>query len=147
MKAVSSAFVVDASFGVAWVHGGQATDETSAALESVRKGSELFAPSLWTIEVSNALLVLLRRGLLQKERRTEALRILQAIPVKLDQEAPPMAFTRISDLAQLYGTSAYDATYLELALRKGLPLACKDGPLRSAARKAGILIWHDGVNK
>jgi predicted nucleic acid-binding protein len=144
MKADFSSFVVDASFAVAWVHGGQATEETSAALEAVRKGSEIFAPSLWTIEIANALLVLVRRGLLAKERRIEALRMLNTLPVNLDHEASPLAFTRISEIAYAAGTSAYDATYVELALRKGLPLACKDGPLRNAARKAGIVIWrHD----
>src|SRR5882724_9289231 len=99
MKAGSSDFVVDASFGVAWAHGGQATTETSAALRVLQGGAEVFAPGLWPIEVANALLVLLRRGLIAKERRNEALRRLEAIPIKIDHEAPSLAFARISELA------------------------------------------------
>ena len=52
-----------------------------------------------------------------------------------------LAFSRLSELASAHELSVYDAAYLELARRKGLTLACKDGPLRKAARRAGVALW------
>jgi predicted nucleic acid-binding protein len=52
-----------------------------------------------------------------------------------------LALTRLSELAAAHGLSVYDAAYLELALRRGLVLGCKDGPLRRAAKRSGVRLW------
>jgi predicted nucleic acid-binding protein len=52
-----------------------------------------------------------------------------------------LAFSRLSDLAAAHQLSVYDAAYLELAQRRNLVLGCKDGPLRTAARRAGVRLW------
>jgi predicted nucleic acid-binding protein len=82
--------------------------------------------------------VLTRRGKLTEEERATALAALAGLSVVLDHEMATLAFDKLSALATRYGLSVYDAAYLELALRKKLPLACKDGPLRAAAKRSRV---------
>jgi predicted nucleic acid-binding protein len=101
-------------------------------------GSDRPAPALWSLEASNALLVLTRRGKLTEDERAEALTALAQLSVVLDHEMAALAFGKLSDLATRHGLSVYDAAYLELAMRRKLPIACKDGPLRTAAKRARV---------
>jgi predicted nucleic acid-binding protein len=130
--------VADASVAVAWLHPSQATAETEAMLDAMTDGAVLEVPALWPLEVANALLVLVRRRKLDREDRSTALDWLRLLAVRIDHEAAPLGFSRLSELAERHQISVYDATYLELAMRRKLPLACKDGPLRVAARRAGV---------
>ena len=134
------AFVIDASTAIAWVHPGQRTDESEAWLDYVASGAELVVPAIWPLEVSNALLLLERRRKVTAVERTEALRALAAIPVKLDHEAATSAFGTLSDIATAETLSVYDAAYLDVAVRRALPLGCNDGPLRSAAVRNGVVV-------
>ncbi len=131
-------FIVDASIGVAWVHPAQATSGSQALLQALCDGAVVQAHALWPLETANALLVLVRRGKLTEEERGTALAALAQLSVALDHEMASLALTRLSALASQHGLSIYDATYLELALRKKLPLACKDGPLRAAAKRCRV---------
>jgi predicted nucleic acid-binding protein len=135
---VTKGFVVDASIGVAWVHPAQATKGSQALLQALCDGVAIQAPALWPLETANALLVLVRRGKLTEEEGGTALSALAQLSVVLDHEMASLAFTRLSALASQHGLSIYDAAYLELALRKKLPLACKDGPLRAAAKRCRV---------
>lgn len=137
------AFVADASVAVAWVHPAQATPETAAMLEAVADGATLEVPALWPMEVANALLVLMRRRKLDDGERQIGLGWLQGLPLRIDGDAAALAFSRLSELAATYQLSVYDAAYLELAQRRKLALACKDGPLRKAARRAGVRLWSN----
>jgi predicted nucleic acid-binding protein len=65
--------------------------------------------------------------------RANALRALERIPIRLEHESVSRAFGDLSELAVKESLSVYDATYLELAIRRALPLGCKDGPQRAAA--------------
>jgi predicted nucleic acid-binding protein len=138
---VSDSFVVDASIAIGWVHPAQSSKDSQASLSAMENGALAYAPSIWPLEVANALLTLDRRGKLNREDRLEALDRLSKLPVTLDHDGVNTAFTKLSENAALYGLSVYDAAYLELAQRKGLPIACKDGLLRNAALKAGVVIW------
>jgi predicted nucleic acid-binding protein len=138
---VTPAFVADASIAVAWVHPAQATPETAAMLEAVADGATLEVPALWPMEVANALLVLVRRRKLDDDERQLGLGWLQGLPLRIDAEAATLAFSRLSELADTYRLSVYDAAYLELAQRRKLALACKDGALRKAAKRAGVRLW------
>ncbi len=95
-------------------------------------------PALWSLETANALLVLTRRRKLSEAERVNALTVLAQLSVVLDHEMAALAFGKLSDLATRHGLSVYDAAYLELALRRKLPIACKDGPLRTAAKRARV---------
>ena len=132
--------MVGASVAIAWVHPAQATAETNRLLGSVESGAVVEAPALGPLEVANALLVLVRRGKLKNSERTMALNSLHRLSVKLDYEMATHAFTIVSKLAADHSLSVYDAKYLELCLRKNLPLGCKDGPLREAADKCGVKV-------
>ena len=136
------AFVADASVAIAWVHPAQATAETAAMLDAVAEGATIEVPALWPLEVANALLVLVRRRKLTGDERDAALRLLGGIRLRIDHDAAAVAFSRLAELATTHDLSVYDAAYLELAMRRRLALGCKDGPLRQAARRAGVAIWR-----
>jgi predicted nucleic acid-binding protein len=137
---VISRFVADASMAIAWAHPGQANDESNAWLAHLANGAELIEPSLWTLEIANALLVLQRRRRITAGERAEALTLLGAIPVAIDHSGSDRALKELSALAHAEGLSVYDAAYLDLSLRLKLPLACKDGPLASAASRRRVRI-------
>lgn len=134
-------FVADASVAIGWVHPGQTTKQTAGMLDAIAAGATLEVPALWPLEVANALLVLVRRGKLRDDEREAALGWLRGLRVRLDHDMAPLGFSRLSELASEYDLSVYDAAYLELARRRRLPLGCKDGPLRTAARRAGVTLW------
>ena len=137
-------FVADASVAIAWVHPGQATAATQAMLEAIAAGAVFEVPSLWSLEVANVLLVLKRRGRITERERRLAAENLLMLPHVIDGDGASVALTRLTELAAKYSLSVYDATYLELAMRRGLPLATKDGPLGKAARKARVAMWPVG---
>jgi predicted nucleic acid-binding protein len=139
---VSRAFVADASVAVGWVHPAQATEATAAMLDALAAGAVLEVPALWPLEVTNALTVLVRRRKLTADERLAGLGWLRGLPLRVDHEMASLAFSRLAELAWAYGLSVYDAAYLELAQRRRLPLACKDGLLRQAARQAAVSLWE-----
>jgi predicted nucleic acid-binding protein len=139
---VTRLFVADASVAVGWVHPAQATRQTDAMLDAIADGSTLEVPSLWPLEVSNALVVLVRRRKLLEAERQTALGWLRGLRVRIDHEGAALAFTRLTELAAAHQLSVYDAAYLELAQRRKLLLGCKDGPLRKAAKDAGVTVWQ-----
>jgi predicted nucleic acid-binding protein len=137
---VTPAFVADASVAIGWVHPAQATAQTDALLQSLAEGSTLEVPALWPMEVANALLVLVRRRKLNEDERQIALGWLRGLPLRVDHEMAALAFSQLSELAATHGLSVYDAAYLDLARRRRLALACTDGPLRTAARRASVTL-------
>ena len=139
---MTGTFVVDASVAIAWVHPAQATRQTAAMLDAIADGATVEVPALWSLEVANALLVLVRRRKLADEERQAGLGWFRGLRVRVDHEMSALAFSRLGDLASAYQLSVYDAAYLELAQRRSLLLGCKDGPLRTAARRAGVGLWR-----
>ncbi len=130
--------VVDASVAIAWVHPRQATPATDALLAAIGQGTQIVVPSLWPVEIANVLLVLERRRKLRADERALALAALRDLACSVDHEMSALALTDLSQLATELSLSVYDAAYLELAIRLNVPLACKDGPLREAARKRRV---------
>ncbi len=131
---MSDGFVADSSVGVAWAVPSQASEATDQLLDQVGAGTALVVPTLWPFEVANSLLVLLRRKKIMADERDRALGALARLPLVVDDEGCRLAFERISALAADHGLSVYDAAYLELALRRKLPLASRDEALRGAAK-------------
>lgn len=111
-------------------------------LEAVAAGSIIEVPAIWPLEVANALTVLVRRKKMTEDERRTGLRWLRGLQLRVDHEMASLAFTRLSDLASSYQLSIYDAAYLELALRQKHTLGCKDGALRSAAKRCGVSLWR-----
>ena len=134
-------FVADASVAIGWVHPAQATKQTAAMLDAIADGATLEVPALWPLEVANALVVLVRRRKLTEDERQLGLGWLRGLRLRIDHEMAALAFSRLSQLAAAHQLSVYDAAYLELAARRTLVLGCKDGPLRTAAKQAGVSLW------
>jgi predicted nucleic acid-binding protein len=95
-------------------------------------------PALWPIEVGHILLLAQRRRLLDATARSDHLNDLAQLPITIDQETAHHAWHDTILLAERHGLTLYDATYLELSLRRGLPLATFDAALRRAAVVAGV---------
>ncbi len=140
MEGMRDGFVLDCSLTMAWCFDDEATPETDRIRDALA-GVRAIVPSLWPIEVANAFLVGERRKRLDEARGRRFLSLLGHLPILVDDETAARAWADTGYLARARQLSAYDATYLELALRRGLPLACLDGKLKAAARAAGVLIF------
>ena len=99
---------------------------------------EAIVPSLWHLEVTNVLTLAERKGRIAVARISEFIALLETLPITVDEETPFRAFTEILGLARAERLTSYDAAYLELAMRLGIPLATKDNALRQAAAKLGV---------
>jgi len=122
---------------VAWCFEDEASPPTDALLQRVRDGGGL-VPTLWYWEVANVLTFAVRKKRLSADAAATRFSLLQALPITTDPEAQRRAWRETFLLAQAHTLTAYDAAYLELARRTGLPLASKDGDLRNAARNIGV---------
>ena len=129
-------FVVDCAVAARWLLSDEASAYTDAVFERLN-GEDVVVPALFVSGLANVLLKLSRR-LLSPEVAAEAVQKVAALGLEVDHNPP--APDRLFHLAAQYGLSTYDATYLELALRRGLPLACWDGGLQAAAEKAGLYL-------
>lgn len=132
---VAPAFVVDCSVTLAWcLNEGSAHAENVA--EALRDVSAL-APAIWPYEVANALVMAERRQRIAAGERDHLVALIDALDIAIDP-APTGVPAAIAGLAQQYQLSVYDAAYLELALRHGLPLATLDARLVAAAAQAQL---------
>ena len=127
-------WVIDASVTMPWFFADEATPFTESLLDAL-SAQVLWAPALWVLECTNVLQSAQRRRRIDANRRTEIAGELSALPVRLDTETPD--FVSLDRLAAAHGLSAYDAAYLELALRRSLVLVSLDAQLIAAAKALG----------
>ena len=132
---MSVPLVVDASVSAAWFLPDEATPYTEAILQATAEG-EVWVPALWLLEMGNLMLSAQRRRRITAAKRQELVAHAQALRLRVDRD--PVAMTTLDTLAARHGLSAYDASYLELALRRSLPLATLDEALQRAMAGAGI---------
>jgi predicted nucleic acid-binding protein len=124
--------VLDCSVALAWCLSAERSRFSEAMLSSLAN-TEVWVPALWWLEFPNALLVAERRGRISKQWRTEILQHAESLPFHVDPM--PVSLSQISSLASRTELTTYDAAYLEVALRRRLPLASADKTLQAAARK------------
>jgi len=136
-------FVLDASVAVAWCMEDEGGPYVMEVLESLR-GSEAVVAHHWSLEVTNALLSAERRGRIDRTGVTRFFTLLLALPIAVDPVGRAIAFQETQRLARAHGLTSYDAAYLELALRTGVPLATLDGRLREAAAAEGVALHLAG---
>ena len=101
-------------------------------------GTPFVVPVLWLFEVANALLMLVRRKRMPLDEFARIQLELDALRPLVDDEGPHLVWSEITALAERFGLTVYDAAYLELAMRRGLPLASRDTELNEAARLCGV---------
>ena len=130
-------FVVDCSVAARWLLPDEATPYTNAVFDLLNTQNAL-VPALFLPKFTNVFLKLARQRKLAREIAAGAVKRFVALRLEVDHNTPEPE--RLFTLAEHYGLSAYDATYLELALRRGVPLACWDGGLKVAAEKAGLFL-------
>jgi predicted nucleic acid-binding protein len=136
---LSGPFVLDASFTMSWAFVDEATPLAVRALESL-KTVHAVTPALWPFEVTNALLTAERRGRITVAQQADFLERLRLLPITIEHRPAVWLGQQILSLARAHRLSAYDAAYLELAIRYGLPLATIDEDLKAAARTIGVLL-------
>ena len=130
--------VPDASATLTWCFEDEAMAWTDALLADLRTGGEAIVPAHWPAEVANALLIAVRRGRISREKTNRIFLDLRALPIRIDPKGSETLFDQVFKLADHYRLTIYDAGYLELAIREGLPLATLDKELRMAARASGV---------
>jgi predicted nucleic acid-binding protein len=131
-------FVLDNSVVTGWYVTDQASDYTRAVALRLTQDRAL-VPALWQLELANVLKTVCTRGKLSQQQGREILDALAELPIDIDS-GPAPGQRQLFELAMRYQLSSYDAAYLELAMRHGLPIATQDAALRAAAQLAGLAI-------
>jgi predicted nucleic acid-binding protein len=137
---VKDGFVLDNSIVMAWSFEDE-TDEYAEAVLDRLVSSRAVVPVLWPLEVANALLMGERRSRSTEAETIKWTAILKSLPIVIDGEANAHAWSDTLYLARGHGLSAYDAAYLELAIRRALPLATIDKKLELAAEAVGVALF------
>jgi predicted nucleic acid-binding protein len=125
-------FILDASIAAAWVLEDEQSDLADQVIDSLSTKIAV-VPHLWALEMGNILLMAERRGRIDSAKRLLMLSAIQDLGVSEEPQPPSITFGSLQDLAAKHRLSAYDAAYLELAVRLQLPLATLDEALRRAA--------------
>ena len=130
-------FVLDCSVAISWC----LVDENNGyanAILAMMPDSEAFVPGIWSLEIANTLVVAERRNRITQEQSEQAIALLHSLLIQVDLVTDAKALDATLKLARQEGLAAYDAAYLELALRLQLPLATLDTQLAEAATRCGV---------
>jgi predicted nucleic acid-binding protein len=130
-------FVIDASSVLSWCFEDEGGPEADALIERVAADGAA-VPGLWSLEVANGLVVGERRGRIRAAESAAFIAMIEELPIVADPATGARALHETMGLARAHRLSAYDAAYLELAMRLGLPLATGDRSLRAAAERVGV---------
>jgi len=138
--------VLDASLTLAWALPDEASVYSDWTLQQIASG-KAWVPAIWPHEIANGLLMAQRRGRVTAAQRVTFVEELLKLPIEVEQQSARGVLDTHVTFAEKYALTAYDAAYLDLALRKGLPLATQDKALKAAAKKAGVkLATRQGAN-
>jgi len=129
--------VLDVSLSCAWCFADKANAEAWAILERLQT-HQAHVPALWLWETANVLVQAERRGRISPAAIRTYLGLLEGLPISVDQPSTASAWHDTLALARSHRLTSYDAAYLELALRRSLPLASRDQALQAAARAEGV---------
>jgi predicted nucleic acid-binding protein len=124
------AFVLDSSVALAWLLPDEANERTDALADRLEQ-ENAHVPSIWSLEVGNTLMTALRRKRISDGDFDRCISALSALPIEVD---PTAGLAGVLSIARRFGLTSYDAAYLELAQRRGFPLATLDEKLRQACK-------------
>ncbi len=125
---------------LAWCFEDEQTPEIMGLLDRVVDEGAV-APQLWPLEAVNGLLMAQRRGRVDAAERRRLASLLHALPITIDDETVVQVWSATQAIAEAHGLTAYDASYLELALRIATPLATSDRALAAAAKSRGVPLF------
>ena len=131
--------VLDSSVTLAWVYSEETTDGVMRVFELLSQGGA-WVPGLWRLEVANVLEIGVRRRHHDAAFRDATLADLGQLPIQVDPETDRQAWGASREIAEKHQLTLYDAAYLELALRRNLPLASLDEELRRAAEREKVRV-------
>ena len=135
-------FALDNSIAMRWLLNDRepsTQDYARKVLDLLIEGGTALVPNLWALEAGNVIVKALKKGAVTQADASQFIALLGDLDIEPDAQAHDQALGDTLGLAKQYGLSSYDAAYLELALRKGIPLATVDKELGDAASKAGGL--------
>ena len=136
---MSDDFVIDNSVVMTWCFKDEDIQYTDFILNKLEH-TTAFVPSIWPLEVTNVLLVAERKKRIGEADSTRFIALITELPIIVDQESPERMIKEIFALAREHNLSSYDASYLDLAMRKGLPIATLDKNLLAAAKRSKVTI-------
>ncbi|MDH4100040.1 MAG: type II toxin-antitoxin system VapC family toxin [Nitrospirota bacterium] len=134
-------FVLDASVALSWCfpdEAGTYTDKVLKFLTNADNPAVAHVPAIWPLEVGNALLAGERRNRLTEAQTIQLVDYFDSLDIVVDEAGKQKGLGVTLALAREHGLSTYDASYLELAIRKALPLATQDKKLKTVAQKCGV---------
>ncbi len=140
MKQIVHGIVIDASVALAWCFPDEASDYADGVLVAL-EGRTAMVPSIWPVEIANALLVGERRKRIRPPEVRRFVELLKGLSIVEDGQPFADSVSHILPLAREHDLSASDAAYLDVAVRHGAPLATLDTALHKAARAAGLTIF------
>ncbi len=129
--------VLDSSATLAWIFADETTDAIRELFDAVADHGA-FVPSLWRLEIANSLTGAMRRGRIDPEFRRAALADLAFLEISVDDRTDSNAWGVTLDFADRFRLTVYDAAYVELAVRRGIPLATLDMDIRAAGAALGL---------
>ena len=132
-------FVIDNSVVMTWCFKDEKNQYADSVLDSLEL-STAFVPSIWPLEVGNVLLVAERKKRISKADSTRFITLLAELPIIIEPELPERMMRDILALAREHQISTYDASYLDLAMREGIPIATLDKGLKKAAKRRQVSI-------
>jgi predicted nucleic acid-binding protein len=132
---------VDASTALAWCFPDESSDYADAVLVAL-EGKTILVPSIWPLEIANAVLVGERTKRLRQPEIQRFTALLEGLWLVQDSQTVAEQIGNVVPLAREYGLSAYDAAYLELSIRYEAPIATLDSKLQNAARNARVSLFR-----
>ncbi len=129
-------FVLDSSVALAWMLQDEANERTDALADRLEHESA-HVPSIWSLEVGNALMMATRRKRISEVEFDRCISALSALPIEVD---PPAGLAGVLSIARRFSLTSYDAAYLELAQRRGFALATLDEKLRQACKALKVAV-------
>lgn len=135
-----NAFILDCSMTMAWCFEDETSEYSEKTLNALSE-SIAWVPALWPIEVANSLIIATRKKRISYVKAIAFKQHVDIFSISIDNYLISNPIELIFDLAKETGLTAYDAVYLELAIRKNLPLATLDSELKKSAQKIGLPLY------
>jgi predicted nucleic acid-binding protein len=139
-----SRIVVDASITLAWCFPDKTSEYADNVLVALR-GHTILVPAIWSLEITNTILVGQRKKRLNQPEVTSFTTLLENLAIVQDAQLASDNIRTVLPLAQTHGLSAYNAAYLELSIRHGTRLATLDRALRKAATSSGVELFEGEI--